>query len=44
MKILGLIFDCVQEINDLKLAQLEEVINYRSITHLDRLLFKNNLP
>lgn len=44
MKILGLIFDCVQDINENKIAQVEEVINYRSIAHLDRLLFANKLP
>jgi hypothetical protein len=44
MKILGLVFDCVQDINENKIAQVEEVINYRSIAHLDRLLFANKLP
>ncbi|CAD8107011.1 unnamed protein product [Paramecium primaurelia] len=43
-KILGQIFSCVEKFDDQVAQDLEKVINYRSLAHLDRLLFENRLP
>ncbi|CAD8126086.1 unnamed protein product [Paramecium sonneborni] len=43
-KILGQIFSCVEKFDDSIIQDLEKVINYRSLAHLDRLLFENKLP